>query len=394
MLRPSQIVRQPPFLGVLVLLALSPATAAQVGTVASEKKISETSGGFGGLLDPADVFGASVTPLGDLNGDGNPDLAVGAYSDDDGDGQEGAVWILFLNADGTVASEQKISETSGGFGGVLGNRDYFGYSVTSLGDLDGDGNPDLAVGHPGDDDGGGDQGAVWILFLNADGTVASERKISETTGGFGGVLHSTDQFGISVAALGDLDGDGNQDLAVGAGRGDDGGTNQGAVWILFLNSDGTISSEQKISETAGGFGGALDPGDYFGYSVAALDDLDGNGTGDVAVGAKDDDDEGLNQGAIWILFLEEDASAPTLSCPPIISVIDSKSGPFGDLAFFTVTASDDHDPDPSVVCVPPSGSFFPRGTTIVTCTATDASGNQSVCTFPVVVMPTIRERRM
>ena len=44
--------------------------------------------------------------------------------------------------------------------------------------------------------------------------------------------------------------------------------------------------------------------------------------------------------------------------------------------------------------MPSSGSFFLRGTTMVTCTATDAPGNQSVCAFPVVVMPTILERRL
>ncbi|MSR64083.1 MAG: HYR domain-containing protein [Planctomycetes bacterium] len=49
---------------------------------------------------------------------------------------------------------------------------------------------------------------------------------------------------------------------------------------------------------------------------------------------------------------------------------------------------------PAVLCIPPSGSLFPMGMTIVTCTATDASGNQSQCTFPVIVRPTIREHRL
>jgi hypothetical protein len=364
------------------------------GTVKSAQKISETVGGFGGILDPFDFFGNSVSSLGDLNGDGIGDLAVGAHADDDGGIDQGAVWILFLDSDGTVSSEQKISETVGGFGGVLDPVDLFGLSGSSLGDLDGDGIGDLAVGAPDDDDGGTDQGAVWILFLNVDGTVKSEQKISETVGGFGGVLDPDDTFGGPMSSLSDLDGDGIGDLAVAAARDDDGGTDQGAVWILFLNADGTVQSEQKISETVGGFGGVLDPGDFFGHSVSFLGDLDGDGIGDLAVGAIQDDDGGTDQGAVWILFLEGDTTAPTISCPPSVSVIDSKGGPFGDFAVFTVTASDDHDPSPSVVCVPPSGSFFPRGTTMVTCTATDASGNQSMCMFPVVVMPTIREKRL
>ena len=108
--------------------------------------------------------------------------------------------------------------------------------MASLGDLDGDGIGDLAVGAIADDDGGFNRGAVWILFLNTDGTVTTHQKISDTEGGFTGTLDNGDQFGM-VAWLGDLDGDGVDDLTVGAFQDDDGGFNRGAVWVLFL--DGT-----------------------------------------------------------------------------------------------------------------------------------------------------------
>ncbi len=293
--------------GAIWILVLNPD-----GTVASEQKISETTGGFGGVLDPGDQFGHSTSYLADLDGNGTGDLAVGSPYDDDGRIDQGAVWILFLNADGTVASERKISETTGGFEGRLDPSDWFGYSVTFLGDLDGNGTGDLAVGAPGDDDGGfggSDTGAVWILFLNADGTVASEQKISKTTGGFGGPLNANDGFGLSVASLGD--GNGTGGLAVGAALDDDGGLDAGAVWILSLNADGTVASEQKISETTGGFGGALDPIDLFGLAVSSPGDLDRDGTGDLAVGAPLDDDGGGNGGAVWILFLSCSATSAT-----------------------------------------------------------------------------------
>lgn len=91
---------------------MASALAAQVGSVRAEQKISDTEGGFGGNLDQEDFFGTSVAALGDLDGDGLPDVAVGAHLDDDV-ANHGAVWILFLNADGTVKAEQKINANAG-----------------------------------------------------------------------------------------------------------------------------------------------------------------------------------------------------------------------------------------------------------------------------------------
>ncbi len=273
------------------------------GTVKAHQKISDTEGGFKGVLDDDDFFGYYVASLGDLDGDGVGDLGVGSPIDDDGGFTRGAVWILFLNADGTVKAHQKISSAEGA-GPPLSDGDRFGESVASLGDLDGDGVGDLGVGTQGDDDGGANRGAVWILFLNTDGTVKSHQKISDTQGGFAGILDDDDNFGETVAAMGDLDGDGVDDLGVGAFLDDDGGTDRGAMWILFLNTDGTVKSHQKISDTQGGFTGVLDDDDWFSITPDFLGDLNGDGVGDLAVGANLDDDGGADRGAVWILFLD------------------------------------------------------------------------------------------
>ncbi|RJP37985.1 MAG: hypothetical protein C4547_05095 [Phycisphaerales bacterium] len=298
----------------VVNFSLVRSAAGQPGWVLAHQKLSDTEGNFAGILDNGDSFGTSVASLGDLDGDGIVDIAVGAWGDDDGcqDCARGAVWILFLLRDGTIKTEQKISDTMGGFTGELDDGDQFGGAVASLGDLDGDQVTDLAVGAISDDDGGDSRGAVWILFLRRDGTVKAHQKVSNTRGGFLGTLHDHDLFGSSVAFLGDLDGDRIGDLAVGAVNDADGGGTRGAVWVLFLNRDGRVKSHQKISATEGGFNGLIDAYDDFGYSVACLPDLDHDNRNELVVGALRDDDggdpPGADRGAVWILMLNHDGT--------------------------------------------------------------------------------------
>jgi cysteine-rich repeat protein len=273
------------------------------GTTKGQQKISDLKGGFNGDLDPGDNFGSAVASIGDLNGDGIVDLAVGAMDDDDGGPARGAVWILFMKADGTVKGHQKISMEHGLFEGQLEDGDAFGRAISVVGDLDGDGYVELAVGSPGCDDGGKDAGAVWILFLTAGGKVKHEQRISDAQGGFTGGIAKQDLFGSAVAAIGDSDGDGVFDLAVGAPFDNDGGWDVGSVWILYLNADGTVKNHQKIGLNLGGFTGDIADDGYFGDALTSLGDLDANGFPDLAVGASGEDDGGTDKGAVWILYM-------------------------------------------------------------------------------------------
>ena len=276
--------------------------------VETAQKISSTIGNFNGVLDDDDRFGSAVANIGDLDFDGVTDLAVGSPRDDDGGTDRGAVWILFMNDDGTVDIEEKISDDDSFFLGVLNDNDQFGSAVAELGDLNRDGILDIAVGAPLDDDAGTDRGAVWILFMNADGTVQFTQKITQNLGGFFGELEDNDQFGGAIANVGDLNNDTVTDIAVGARFSDDGGSDRGAVWILFLTVDGTVFASQKLSEISGNFEGELADGDYFGSSVAGIGDLDADGIEDIAAGAIGDDDGGIDRGAVWILFMNTDGS--------------------------------------------------------------------------------------
>ena len=276
------------------------------GTVDMGAKITGNSGGFNGELDNNDQFGSAVAGIGDLNGDAFADIAVGAPFDDDGGDDRGAVWLLFMNADGSVASSAKISDQQDIFNGDLGDGDHFGNAVARLGDLDGDGVSELAVGAELANVDGTRKGVVWILFMNSDGTVRGAGRISDGKGGFKDDLNPDDQFGSAVAGIGDLDGDGIPDLAVGADQNDSGGSNRGAIWILFMNGDGTVRDQRKIASGEGDFQGNIGDDDHFGSAIASIGDLDGNGVSDLAVGAPFNDDGGSDRGAVWILFMKTD----------------------------------------------------------------------------------------
>jgi cysteine-rich repeat protein len=270
------------------------------GSVKAEQKIGEGTGGLAADLDADDRFGSAVALVHDLDGDGIQDLAVAAPNDDDGATNAGALYVLFLNSNGTVRAEQKISNLAGGLGAVNHAEDGFGVSPTAIGDLDGDGVQDLAVGSFLDTSGGGNAGSLYILFMNTDGTVKASQKITEGVGGFSGSLDTSDRFGAGLANLGDLGGDGRPELAVGARF--DGANDGGAVYLLSLNSNGTVHSQVMIESGANGFDGPTDALDKFTFPTR-IGDLDGNGVGDLAVGAGFDDDVGVDSGAVWVLFL-------------------------------------------------------------------------------------------
>ena len=264
---------------VLALAGLGALGHAQLGSVLRSRKINDAGRGFPGVLRDEDYFGAALAAPGDVDGDGIPDLAVGAPEDDDGGWDRGAVWILFLNRQGEVRALQKISQRQGGFTGALADDGYFGRRLAELGDLDGDGRGELAVlsGVPN---------RAWILFLAADGTVRRHVEIRHTDPVFVPAAFASDFAYGHVAGMGDVDGDGIPDLALGAPLDDDGpGADLGAVWILNLSADGTPRSAQKISQTAGGFVANLQPEGEFGLVLSPMGDLDGDGRAELLAGS-------------------------------------------------------------------------------------------------------------
>jgi hypothetical protein len=203
-----------------------------------------------------DRAGRSVSSAGDVNGDGFDDLIVGASGGDDGGSAAGEAYVVFGSASGfgsTVGGRQVIDLTSltaaQGFiiQGDVAN-DYAGFSVSSAGDVNGDGFDDLIVGASGGDDGGPSAGEAYVVFGSAsgfgtaDGTGRQVIDLTNLTAGQGFIIQgdaAVDFAGSSVSSAGDVNGDGFDDLIVGAYRGDDGGNYAGEAYLVFGGATGT-----------------------------------------------------------------------------------------------------------------------------------------------------------
>ena len=155
-----------------------------------------------------------------------------------------------------------------------------------------------------------------------------------------------DNFGSSVANIGDLDGDSTNDLVVGAIGDDDGGESTGAVYVLFLESNGNVKGAQKISKSYGGLNSAVSLSEieniYFGSGVAGLGDLDNDGVVDIAVGAEG---EVTNTGAVFVLFLKGDGSVKSAAQIDVEGSIGACFLAFGDLFGCALSTLDDADQD-------------------------------------------------
>jgi len=377
-------------------------------TVRASAKISETSGGLVADFLDEDGFGRALSGIGDLDGDGVPDLVVGANEKDILDTNTGAAYVLFLNRNGTVKGQHEISAISGdALEFTPRRRSEFGSSIAGLGDVDGDGIPDVAIGARFSN-------SVQVCFLNRDGTVRASKNLTYGLNGFDDVpTGSRDLLGMSCANMGDFDGDGVNDLLVGAfgrdfagqdfvggqylmlldrdgtcrrwfyygseninprsqtlglhydlgtacaGPGDvdgDGvrdivsgaqregwisgfdreeGGKQGAVYVLLLNSNGTLKTCQRLGDRAGGWDYRIDGGARWGEALAALGDHDGNGLIDVAIGSR----FVFHTGGVFLCELRGGSALPaplaadfsgaplTGAAPLAVSFSDLSSGP-------------------------------------------------------------------
>jgi len=230
------------------------------------------------------AFGISVAMAGDVNADGWSDFMVGAHMYDKDQTNEGVAFLYYGATNGGYdASKTEILEHNQADA-------MFGYAIAGAGDINADGASDIVIGARLYDinQNKTNEGAAFVFkgsILSAPVTAAQPQIIEMT--------QADSRFGHVVSSAGDVDGDGYADIAIGAYYFDGGLSDEGAVYIHRGGQNGINVVAAKVIE-------GNQQNAQFGWAVASAGDVNGDGYGDLVVGARYFDNNQVNEGAAFV----------------------------------------------------------------------------------------------
>ncbi len=227
------------------------------------------------------LFGWSVATAGDVNGDGYSDVIVGAYNYDNVLTDLGRAYLFYGSSNG-------LSTTAGWTAQVNQPYAHFGNSVSTAGDVNGDGYSDVIVGALGFDGGNEDEGKVFVYYGSSTG-------LSPTPAWSMEGQQDSAYFGCSVSTAGDVNGDGYNDIIIGSYKYNNGEIDEGRAYVYLGSSAGLPDSANWISE-------GNQTNSYFGSSVSTAGDVNGDGFSDVIIGAPFFDNGQTDEGKVFVYY--------------------------------------------------------------------------------------------
>ncbi len=259
-----------------------------------------------GQIDAANAYlGNSVAWAGDVNGDGYSDLVVGAEGYAGGQTEEGTALVYLGGSSGLSATPAWTVEND--HAGA-----HLGFSVASAGDVDGDGYSDLIVGSPYYDASVQDEGRADLYLGGSAGP-----SVTADWSSFGD--RNDAAFGFSVASAGDVNGDGYSDVIIGANTYTDLEPLEGAAFVYHGGPSGLSGTPDWSAAGAEDYA-------YFGASVASAGDVNGDGYSDVIIGAPGYTDTFDGEGRIF-LYLGTSSGLP--SSPDVVMDGEQAGAEFG-----------------------------------------------------------------
>ena len=299
-------------------------------------------------------LGDAVSGAGDINGDGLPDILIGARNVDlNGDNNsEGQFSVIFGSNDG-FSGQIPVSDLNGDNGflvnGISNQEQRLGIAVSGAGDVNGDGIDDIVIGANGTNS---NSGSSYVIFGASELDSVDLLALDGTNGFEAKGIAEGDLFGGAVSSAGDVNGDGIDDIAISANRVDaNGNENAGATYVIF-GSDAEFPENVDLALLDGTNGFAIsgaNENDFSGVSLSSAGDINGDEIDDLLIGTPQADPGATeNAGTTYVVFGRSGAFTPEID----LSTIDNSSFGFtingiatGDASGVAVSAVGDVDND-------------------------------------------------
>ncbi|HYX13087.1 MAG TPA: hypothetical protein VE944_01705 [Nostoc sp.] len=260
-------------------------------------------------INPDDRSGNSISSAGDINGDGIDDLIIGADGASPNGITSGQTYVVFGSKE-NFAAQFNLSTLNGTNGFTINGinqYDSLGNSVSSAGDINGDGIDDLIIGAPSADPNDIISGQSYVVFGSKESFTAQfDLSTLNGTNGFAiNGINEEDSLGNSVSSAGDINGDGIDDLIIGAPFADGNGDNSGQSYVVFGSKE-SFAAQFNLSTLNGTSGftiNGFNKGDgFFSSFVSSAGDINGDSIDDLIIAAPFADPNGNNSGQSYVVF--------------------------------------------------------------------------------------------